>query len=84
MTQAILTAHTYSIKAFEIITDFLKDLETARLQRKEIRKTEKALSALSDSDLRDIGLHRGEIYDIARAERDVNGYVVNHHLKGWV
>jgi len=40
-----------------------------------IRATEKELSKLSDNELSDIGLSRGEIYHVARS---------NENLRGWV
>jgi len=40
-----------------------------------IRATEKALGRLTDYELADIGLSRGEIYHVARS---------NENLRGWV
>ena len=40
-----------------------------------IRETEKELGRLTDYELADIGLSRGEIYYVARS---------NENLKGWV
>jgi len=72
MTQAILTAHSYSTRAVELIIEALKSVYNARIERKAIRETEKALSSLSDYDLADIGICRGEIYEIARAKQLLN------------
>lgn len=75
MTQAILAAHGYSTRAIETIIEALRAFNQNRMARKLIRKTEKELSKLSDYELADIGLSRGEIYYVARA---------NENLRGWV
>lgn len=84
MTQHILTVHNYSTRAVELILETLKSIYNNRIERKAIRETEKALSNLTDYDLADIGIHRGEIYEIARAKATINQVVVNKNLKGWV
>jgi len=84
MTQAILTAHSYSTRAVELIIEVLKSLYNARIERKAIRETEKALSNLSDYDLADIGISRGDIYEIARYKSSIEHVKVNKNLQGWV
>ena len=84
MTQAILTAHSYSTRAVELIIDAIKSVYNARIEHKAIRETEKALSALSNKDLADIGISRGEIYDIARAKATIEHVKANSNLQGWV
>lgn len=84
MTQAILTAHSYSTRAVELIMDAIKSVYNARIERKAIRETEKALSSLSDYDLADIGISRGEIYEIARYKSSIEHVKVNQNLQGWV
>ncbi len=84
MTQAILVAHSYSTKAIELIIDTLKSLYNNRIERKAIRDTEKALSKLSDYDLADIGLCRGDIYHVARKKETIANCKVNNNLRGWV
>jgi uncharacterized protein YjiS (DUF1127 family) len=84
MTQAILTAHSYSTRAVELIIDALKSINEKRIERKAIRETEKALSKLSDYDLNDIGIGRGDIYHIARAKSTIENVKVNQNLQGWV
>ena len=75
MTQAILAAHSYSTRAVETIIEALMSFNQYRTDRKVIRQTEKELSKLTDYELADIGLSRGEIYYVARS---------NSNLKGWV
>jgi uncharacterized protein YjiS (DUF1127 family) len=84
MTQAILTAHSYSTRAVELIMDAIKSVYNARIEHKAIRETEKALNSLSNKDLADIGICRGEIYEIARAKATIDQAIVNKNLKGWV
>lgn len=84
MTQAILVAHSYSTKALELIIETLKSVYNNRIERKAIRETEKALSNLSDYDLADIGISRGEIYEIARYKSSIELVKVNQNLQGWV
>ena len=75
MTQAILAAHSYSTRAIETIIEALRTLIQHRANRKMIRETERELSKLTDYELADIGLGRGDIYHVAR---------LNPNLKGWV
>ena len=75
MTQAILAAHSYSTRAIETIIEALRTFIQHRANRKMIRETEKELGRLTDYELADIGLSRGEIYYVARS---------NENLKGWV
>ena len=75
MTQAILAAHSYSTRAIETIIEALRSLNQYRANRKIIRATEKELHKLTDHELADIGLSRGEIYYVARS---------NENLRGWV
>jgi uncharacterized protein YjiS (DUF1127 family) len=84
MTQAVLVAHSYSTKAIELILFTLKSLYNNRIERKAIRATEKALGKLSDYDLADIGICRGDIYDIARATETIANCKVNNNLRGWI
>jgi len=49
-----------------------------------IKETEKELGRLSDYDLADIGITRGEIYSIARSYDTINNIKANSNLKGWV
>jgi len=64
--------------------DAIKSVYNARIERKAIRETEIALSKLSDYDLADIGISRGEIHEIARAKATIEHVKVNKNLQGWV
>lgn len=53
------------------------DLKTKYQTHREINQAIKELRALSDRELNDIGLTRGEIYDTVHS-------MTNKNLKGWV
>jgi uncharacterized protein YjiS (DUF1127 family) len=84
MTQHILIVHNYSTRAVELILETLKSIYNNRIERKAIRETEKALNALSNKDLADIGLCRGDIYDVARYKSSIAHVKANKNLQGWV
>ena len=75
MTQAILAAHSYSTRAIETIIEAFRSLRQHRLNRKVIKETERELHKLTDYELADIGISRGDIYYVARS---------NDNLRGWV
>ena len=75
MTQAILAAHSYSTRAIETIIEAFRVLRKVRASKRLIKETEKELGRLSDYELADIGISRGEIHYIARS---------NDNLRGWV
>ena len=84
MTQAILAAHGYSTKVIEALFDLMRYANDARRERRAIRETEKALSKLSNKDLDDIGIARGDIYSIARKQDVIYNCIENKNLRGWV
>jgi uncharacterized protein YjiS (DUF1127 family) len=47
------------------IAEWFVDRNERRIQRKQARKTIQQLEALSDRELWDMGITRGDIYDIA-------------------
>lgn len=86
MTQAILTVHSFTSTWIEAIAYFLKDL-SAKWQKRQIRNaTIKQLSALSNRELNDMGISRGDIWAIANGDPSYNRSKVseNDNLKGWV
>ena len=62
MTTLIMTADKFG---FETFSKWLKELNEKRIQEKLARATVKELSKLSDKELRDIGIARGDIHSIA-------------------
>ena len=84
MTQAILTAHNYSTRAIESIIEAFRTFKQHRSERKVIKATERELGKLSDYDLADIGLTRGDIYTVARRKSTIANARTNNNLRGWV
>ena len=76
MTQAILAAHSYSTRAIETIIEAYRSFKQERAAKKLAKRTIKELSSLSDKELRDIGLCRGDIWYVAHNQND--------NLRGWV
>jgi len=66
MTQAILTAAQWL--NFDGLADLIRDWRRSRAQKALERSTIKQLSALSDHELRDLGISRSEITSIAKGE----------------
>ena len=84
MSQAILTAHGFLTQGVEGFMDFMKSVNEKRIHRKAIRMTEKELAKLSNAELDDIGISRGDIYSIARTSVVIDTAKANNNLRGWV
>ena len=84
MTQHILTAHNFSTRVVEQLIDAIRSYRQHRLEVRAIKETEHQLGKLSDYDLADIGLTRGDIYSVARSHDTINNIKTNSNLKGWV
>lgn len=76
MTQAILTVHNYSTRAIELFIEAYKSYRQGRAAKKLAKQTIKELSKLTDKELNDIGLSRGDIWYVAHNQND--------NLRGWV
>lgn len=79
MTNLVLTAS--SLFHIDAILDFFRDIKRNAVRRSAINSTIKELSALTDKELWDIGISRGEIYDIAHSSFPAE---TNKNLGGWV
>ena len=74
------------------LSGFYKKLIQAIQHRRMVRTTQNELNRLSDLELNDLGISRGEIYSIAHGDKtrwdshQVGRGVDNHNenLKGWV
>ena len=75
------------------IIAFVKNVKAAVAYRASVNATIKELSALSNKELNDIGIARGDIWSIAHdtyiapkklTARDIQEKRVNDNLKGWV
>ena len=83
MTQAIIAAgNALHINA---VLDFFRDLKRSWNHRAKVNATIKELSKLSDRELNDIGLARGDIWAVAHEDADYQRFAeTNNNLKGWV
>ena len=73
---------THTIRSF--LTKLINDYQEA----KAIRQTENELRKLTDKELNDIGIARGDIYSIARQDADLKRANINApfnpNLRGFV
>ena len=83
MTTLIATANVFGMTG---LANWFKDLANELQRRRNIRETIKALSALSNHELNDIGIARGDIWHIANTSYPKGKTVadVNRNLRGWV
>ena len=84
MGYPVSASHGLFTSAVEGFFDLVKDMKASHVRRRNINDTIKQLSALSDSELRDIGLSRGMIYDVAVSSFPKVNAEENDNLKGWV
>lgn len=73
MTQHILTLNNYLLNPINGFFNLIKDFRKALNDRERINATVKELRKLSDRELNDIGINRGDIYSIARMDVDMRG-----------
>ena len=81
-----LVANTFNFIGFVSIANWFKKAIAERQRQKNIRETIKQLSALTNHELNDIGIARGDIWHIANTSYPKGKTVadVNRNLKGWV
>ena len=82
MTSITLTGGNSGL--LKTVAQFFVDLNEKRIRRKEIRNTMNQLSALTDRELWDMGITRGDIHSIAHGTADIKAVRENVNLKGWV
>ena len=70
MTQLIITQANILQNAIRALFELFKDLNSSRKDTSEARKTIKELNKLTDKDLADIGLCRGDIWNVAHNKTD--------------
>jgi len=72
----------------QTLNNFFKKLINNYQMAKAIRQTEHELRKLTDAELNDIGISRGDIYSIARQDADMKqSHLIspfNPNLKGFV
>ena len=91
MTQLVLLQANYLLSPIsdliQTILRFFSKLGAIAETKSAIRQTERELGRLSDYELADIGLSRGDIHYIAR-QKPIVATVINckqnTNLKGWV
>jgi len=81
-----LVANTFNFIGFVSIANWFKKAIAERQRQKNIRETIKQLSALTNHELNDIGIARGDIWHIANTSYPKGKTVaeVNRNLRGWV
>tara|TARA_R100001509_G_scaffold139170_1_gene93552 strand:+ start:98 stop:337 length:240 start_codon:yes stop_codon:yes gene_type:complete len=76
-----LVANTFGWLGLVSMSNWLKR-QTVKLQaRRQAKETVKELSRLTDYELNDIGMSRGEIRHVANKHYND---ILNENLKGWV
>jgi uncharacterized protein YjiS (DUF1127 family) len=81
-----LVANTFETIGLDGIANWFKKLGAVIQRRREIKTTIRQLSALSNRELNDMGISRGDIYGIAHGtfHREYSDTKVNRNLNGWV
>jgi len=81
-----IVANTFETIGLNGIASWFKNLNAELQRRRNIKHTIKELSALSNHELNDIGIARGDIWHIAHTSFPKGKTVadVNRNLKGWV
>lgn len=68
MTQHILTINNYLQSPIEGLLSWVKSVRKSYVWAKEVRQTIKELNKLSNRELQDIGISRGDIYSVAAGD----------------
>ena len=89
MTQLIITQMNILQDALEGLASLFRSLKEQIEYSRKVNQTMKELSSLSDRELNDIGLSRGDIYGVAREDATLErvrrtSANENTNLKGWV
>ena len=80
-----IVANTFEIIGLDGIANWFKKLNAELQRRRNIKDTIKQLSALTNHELNDIGIARGDIWHIAHTSFPKGKTVadVNRNLDGW-
>ena len=83
MTQYVLAATEWL--NFSGVVDFFRNINRSLEHRAKVNATIKELSKLTDRELNDIGISRGDIWSIAHEDASFKRYAdTNKNLQGWV
>lgn len=83
MTTLIMAADTIGLTG---LAGWFRNIKAKLAYRAKVRQTIKDLSALSDYELNDIGIARGDIRNVAVGDETLRRSAdnVNSNLRGWV
>tara|TARA_A200000113_G_C8605065_1_gene270643 strand:- start:50 stop:307 length:258 start_codon:yes stop_codon:yes gene_type:complete len=85
MTHYVIEASSWIQDAIEGYKDLRRSMKLRAERKASYKRTLKELSRLTDFELSDIGICRGDIKNIARGDRTiVRGIEVNENLRGSV
>jgi uncharacterized protein YjiS (DUF1127 family) len=85
MTHYVIEASSWIQDAIEGFRDLRRSMKLRAERKASYKRTLKELSRLTDFELNDIGICRGDIRNIARGDRTiVRGIEVNENLRGSV
>jgi len=68
MTQHILTINNYLQNPIEGLVSWFKGLRASYVWAKQVRQTIRELNQLTNKELQDIGISRGDIYAVATGD----------------
>ena len=85
MTHYVLPVTNMIQDAIDGFNDLVKTHAIRKAKRAEYKQTVRELSKLTNFELNDIGICRGDIHNIARGDRTlIRGIEVNPNLRGSV
>ena len=85
MAHYVIEASSWIQDAIEGYKDLRRSMKQRAERRASYKQTYKELSKLTDFELNDIGICRGDIRNIARGDRTIKrGIEVNENLRGSV
>jgi len=86
MAYPVSASHSLFTSAIEGLFDLVKDYKVWRERRRAIKSTINELNKLTNRELNDIGLSRGDIWAIAHDDQSFKRMQTesNDNLKGWV
>ena len=85
MTHYVIEASSWIQDAIEGYKDLRRSMKQRAERRASYNRTVKELSKLTNFELSDIGICRGDIHNIARGDRTLSrGVEVNENLRGSV
>lgn len=90
MANSVSASHGLFTSAIEGFFDLIKDITAAYRFQRDVNRTMKELAKLTDRELNDIGLARGDIYAVAHGDvtlrrvQEQAAEDANPNLKGWI